>query len=344
MGGTSDAAARSSLETSKRARKLPKSAAALRSGKLSAAKATAIIGAATVNPDAEDELLGGAGLPFGELADKCLRAKAKDADAAHKRIRKERFARMYTDAEGGWNFHARGTIDDGARFKTVFEPIVDEMFNKARAEDRKEPVPAYAFDALIELAERAARSTQPPTPAGPPDPSDRAKEPKRATRPPARFNAMVRIDHAALVRGYIVGEEVCEIAGMGPVPIRVARDLLGDTILKLVLTKGVDVANITHFGRAATAAQRAALAWLSPTCTALGCNRSQRLEIDHNPEWNQTHHTKLDELDHLCEDDHDKKTRLGWALVPGKGKRAFVPPDDPRHPNNCRPPPDDPDG
>src|SRR5277367_4591711 len=41
LAGTSDAVARSSLETSKRARKLPKSAAALRSGTLSAAKAAA---------------------------------------------------------------------------------------------------------------------------------------------------------------------------------------------------------------------------------------------------------------------------------------------------------------
>ena len=90
-----------------------------------------------------------------------------------------------------------------------------------------------------------------------------------------------------------------------------------------------------------TVAQQVALWWRSPTCTVLGCNRTQRIENDHNPDWSQTHHTRLDESDPFCEHDHDKKTRLGWALVPGKDKRAFVPPDDPRHPNNCRPPPDD---
>jgi hypothetical protein len=34
----------------------------------------------------------------------------------------------------------------------------------------------------------------------------------------------------------------------------------------------------------------------------------------------------------LCDGHHDQKTRDGWALVEGKGKRPFVPPDDPRHP------------
>jgi hypothetical protein len=59
-----------------------------------------------------------------------------------------------------------------------------------------------------------------------------------------------------------------------------------------------------------------------------------RVEIDHREDWARTRHTRLDELDHLCALHHDLKTRLGWALVPGTGKRAFVPPDDPRHPRH----------
>jgi hypothetical protein len=41
----------------------------------------------------------------------------------------------------------------------------------------------------------------------------------------------------------------------------VARDLLGDAIVKLVITNGVDVANITHLGRGPTTAQKIALMW-----------------------------------------------------------------------------------
>ncbi|MET0711929.1 MAG: HNH endonuclease signature motif containing protein, partial [Jiangellaceae bacterium] len=101
---------------------------------------------------------------------------------------------------------------------------------------------------------------------------------------------------------------------------------------KLIITDGVDVLNVTHLGRGPTAAQRAALLWMNPTCSVDGCHRT-RVEWDHREPWAQTRHTRLDELDPLCSFHHDLKTRLGWALALGKGKRAFVPPDDPRHPS-----------
>jgi hypothetical protein len=156
-------------------------------------------------------------------------------------------------------------------------------------------------------------------------------------RPPAprtvgpRYLALLRIDVEALRRGRIKGEEICEITGVGPVPVSVARDLLGEAIVKLVITNGVDVLNVTHLGRGPTAAQRAALMWMNPTCSVQGCNR-RRIEWDHREDWAKTRHTRMDELDPLCEFHHDLKTRLGWALVAGTGKRPFVPPDDPRHP------------
>lgn len=153
----------------------------------------------------------------------------------------------------------------------------------------------------------------------------------RPRRSNPRHLALLRVDLEALRRGAVEGDELCEIAGIGPVPVRVARELLGDAVLKLVITRGVDVLNVTHLGRGPTAAQRVALAWTSPGCSVEGCWRT-RVEIDHREDWARTRHTRLDELDHLCAFHHDLKTRLGWALVSGTGKRAFVPPDDPRHP------------
>ena len=116
------------------------------------------------------------------------------------------------------------------------------------------------------------------------------------------------------------------------------RELLGDAILKLVITKGVDVINVTHLGRAPTVAQQAALWWRSPTCTAAGCNRTQFVENDHRIEWTKTKHTRLDELDPLCTHHHDLKTNKRWALIAGTGKRPMVAPHDPRHPNHRGPP------
>ena len=140
------------------------------------------------------------------------------------------------------------------------------------------------------------------------------------------------MDVAALRRGRVQGGELCEVAGVGPIPVSGAKEILGEAIVKLVITDGVDVLNVTHLGRGPTAAQRAALLWMNPSCSVVGCHRT-RVEWDHREPWAQTRHTRLDELDPLCTFHHDLKTRLHWALVTGTGKRAFVPPDDPRHPS-----------
>jgi hypothetical protein len=144
---------------------------------------------------------------------------------------------------------------------------------------------------------------------------------------------LLRVDVAALRRGRVDGEELCEIRGVGPVPVPVAERLLGQAVLHLVITRGTDVLNVTHLGRGPTAAQKIALAWASPGCIVLGCWRT-RTENDHREPWAQTRHTRLDELDPLCTYHHDLKTRFGWALVDGTGKRRMVPPDDPRHPRH----------
>ena len=340
IAGSSVTAARNQLEASKRVRKLPATAKALRAGKLSVAKAEAVAAAAAVAPEAEAGLLAGAeDAPLADTRERCVQARAKDRDAAYERIRKNRSFKGYTDTEGAWNAVARGPVDAGAVFRAVHGPIVEEMFNAARAEGRYEPYEAYAFDALIELARRAvggtiaedAPATEPgtePTPA------------KCKPKPKAGYVGIIKIDHSALRRGSVRGDEVCEIVGLGPIPVSVARELLGDAVLKLVIAKGVDVMNVTHLGRSATVAQQVALWWRSAACTVLGCPRTQRLQNDHRLEWVNTKRTRVDELDPLCKHHHDLKTRDNWALVEGDGPRPMVPPDDPHHPKNP-PPPDE---
>jgi hypothetical protein len=157
--------------------------------------------------------------------------------------------------------------------------------------------------------------------------------PRLSERLNPRYLALLRVDVAALRRGRVTGEELCEIRGVGPVPVPVAERLLGQAVLHLVITRGTDVLNVTHLGRGPTAAQKIALAWASPGCTVQGCWRT-RTENDHREPWSQTRHTRLDQLDPLCTYHHDLKTRFGWALVDGTGKRRMVPPDDPRHPRH----------
>jgi Domain of unknown function (DUF222) len=366
--GTSAAAAKEALDTSNRVTELPSVAGALRNGELSPAQAAAITSAAEADRSAEKRLLElAARASLTELREECARVRAAadpDPDATNRRIHQHRRCRQYTDAEGGWNLSARGTAQDGAAFTTVLNAITDQAFTGARRQGRHEPVEAYAFDALMAMAVHAARPDQPAElanggaapvtdlPNGSDQRADHADSPAGDSSPGIfrntgrtvgpvpphrwsnpRYLALLRIDAAALQRGRVEGDELCEIAGIGPVPVSVARTLLGEAIVKLVITNGVDVANVTHLGRGPTTAQKVALLWANPTCTADGCPR-RRIEYDHQKPWAETRHTRLDELDPLCTYHHDLKTRLGWALVPGKGKRALVPPDDPRHPRH----------
>jgi len=316
--GSSVSSAQAMLDTSKRVEKQPKTARAMRRGELSAAKAKLVAGAAEVDPGCEDALLELARTaPLAKVRKAALGAKAAvGIDDTHARIRKERSLREYTDDEGAWVLHARGPVEAGEAFRDAITPIIDQYFKEKRAPEEREPREAYAFDALIELATREG-------------PADGEKP-----RSSGRYLGLIRADLEAMQRGHVEGEEVCEIAGLGPIPVRVAKDLLGDAVLKLVITKGVDVLNVTHLGRKATIAQKCALWWRSPDCDREGCTRTARLQIDHDTGWTKTHTTRLDDSNRLCEHDHDLKTYFGWALVEGTGKREMVPPDDPRHPKN----------
>ncbi len=320
LGGTSTNVARRGLSNSKELSDLPDVAEVLRAGGLSNEQVDAIVPAAAANPSASGRLIRLAGTTnVSELRAECLRTKVAadpDPDATHDRIRKNRYLRTRTDAEGAWKLSARGTAEDGARFEHALAPFIDAMFTPGRDEQQHEPREAYSFDALMALANQESVAD-----------SDTKSKPKM------RFLALLQLPYELFMTGAIAGEEMCEIVGIGPVPVRVARDLLGESILKLVITKGVDVANVVHLGRGPTMAQRIALLWTKPKCANEACS-SMFVQIDHREPWADTHHTTLRELDPLCPHDHDLKTHHGWSLVTGEGRRAFVPPDHPRHPRN----------
>jgi hypothetical protein len=155
-----------------------------------------------------------------------------------------------------------------------------------------------------------------------------------AKQPSITHLGLLRIDWSAFMRGHTVGDETCEIVGLGPVAVATARDLLGECLLKLVITKGVDVVNVVHLGRGPTTAQKIALLWSQPRCANEDCGRHFHLEDDHRDQWCDVHETVLINLDRLCPHDHDLKTYHGWSLVEGTGPRKFVPPEHPDHPKN----------
>lgn len=322
--GTSLAAAKTEMQTSQALRSLPSTRAGMLDGSLSPAQGSVIAGAAVANPAAERDLLDQAGRTnLRELQEAAGRARAAadaDPEATHARLHRQRRVSRHTDGEGMVHLHAQGTPDEAAVVLTELDRLTDEIFRERPATGVTEARDTYVWDALVRMATRSRDG------AG-----------SETTRNP-RHLGLLRVDIEALRRGQVQGEELCEITGVGPVPVRIARQLLGDATLKLVITRGVDVANITSLGRGPTAAMRYALLWSSPTCTVEGCSRTI-LEHDHRTgaEFKDTRHTRLDELDAMCSGHHDLHTHQGWALVHGQGKRPMVPPDDPRHPSRGDP-------
>lgn len=293
--------------------KSPDVGRAAQEGKLSAPQLAVIAESAGDDPDTAANLAKLAeSRSLKEFAEEAgrLRAARLDPEARRKAIHAGRFLRQHTASDGAWYLHARGTPEDGAKVMAAISAFSDRAFEIARKEDRHETAEAYAFDGLVGLAGSGGSGK-------------------------GKTSILVRLDHSALVRGYALDGEVCEIDGFGPTTVQAVRDMVqtGDPFLKAIVQKGQYVVGVAHLGRKPTSAQMSALDWLYPRCAAEGCGTSTAyLETDHREDWARTHYTVFNLLDRLCPHHHRLKTHKGWMLVDGVGKRPFVPPDDQRHP------------
>ena len=94
---------------------------------------------------------------------------------------------------------------------------------------------------------------------------------------------IVRVDLEALLRGYPIEGEVCEIAGFGPVAVSAVRDMIDtdDPFLAAVATRGEKLVGVAHLGRRPNALQQTALQWLYPSCANESCSAQARLDYDH---------------------------------------------------------------
>ena len=317
--GSSVGAAIDDLKRAERLAELPGVAAAARRGELSPEQASAVAGAAAVAPAQERRLLEEAKrLPLKELRAECGRTRAahEDREARRKKIHDERFVRSWEDAEGAGHVHARGTPEDVAAIMARINAERDEIFEQARKAGSEEPAEAYGFDALKKICTGEGASAAP------------------------AHKVIVRIDLDTLLRGYPLEDETCDVAGV-PVAASAVEDIvrMGSTFLTAVIEKGKRLIGYVHLGRQPTAGQQTGLEWLYPTCAAAGCSQSARLQRDHREDWARTKVTIFDLLDLLCPFHHGLKTRKGWMLVEGTGKRAFVAPEHPRHPQHAPPAP-----
>jgi Domain of unknown function (DUF222) len=157
--GTSTGAAKDAVNTSQRLPEQPRVDAALRRGELSPAQAVAISSAVAANSAEEARLVELASrVSLAELREECARVRAAtdpNPEATNRRLHAARRLSRWIDAEGFWNLHAKGTPQAGAVFNAVLDPIIDRIFKAARTQGRRDHPDAYAFDALMHLADHA---------------------------------------------------------------------------------------------------------------------------------------------------------------------------------------------
>jgi hypothetical protein len=314
------------LETSKKLAALPDTAEAVRKGEVSPTQAGHVADGATADPAAEADLLDTA--RRGSMAELYRKTKATKAAAAgddaarHAAAHRNRKYRSGINELGeGWGSHT-GRADHLAKLNALLKPHTDAAFRKARREGRRERHEALEYDGLMSLL-----GIEPIVDA-PGDTSDgqtgTPPTPVAAVRTPAQI--IMKIDAAALKRGHTEAGEMCEIVGHGPIPVDALREFLPDAAIAVILQDGVDAFNVTNFSRRANATQQLVLHLLNIGCDRLGCPCTDHLQVDHRIDWAKVKVTELVNLDWLCTHDHDLKTRDGWELEPGTGKRQMFPP------------------
>ena len=329
--GTTPGRAKADLETSERLAGLGATSDAVREGRLSPEQAGAVADAAAVNPNAEKDLLEQAQKDsLRRTRQEAERRKAEARSEEEKaerdrRVRRERNLRFWY-GNGAGHAEVRGPVADVKAFEALIQREVDRAFRANREPAKREGRGAYAFDALMNLSQTGMASP------GTSDTGGSAGARGRSGWVPLTRLTLVRVDLAALMRGWAGVGELCEIGGV-PVSVDELRRVLGESVVQLVLTNGEAVVDVVNLGRKPTVAQRIAKLFTDSCCTAEGCDRAARLEFDHRHDWAKAQTTELANLDLLCDHHHDLKTYEGWQLVDGTGRRPMVPPSDTRHPN-----------
>jgi hypothetical protein len=343
--GTGLGPAINALQAARQVGALPATEEALRNGRLSETQVKEIAGAATLRPDAEQELVDAAEhQPVNVLKLRCRRVKAtgQDQSAVYEAIRRGRYLRNWTDGDGAVRFDARLTPDEGARLVAAVKVQTERLAREAKQAGHEEPRKALAADALVGLAcgqvcsagDGSPRGNRDQSVVGSSDPTDPAG-PGRERGPGCSHagpGAMihVRVDHEALMRGHVETGEICEIPGIGPIPVDVARRLAADSILSVLVTDGVDVTGVAHSGRTIPTSLRRALVERDQTCVVPGCEVRERLEIDHLQPFAEGGPTSLVNLVRLCQWHHYLKTHQRHRLERTDQGWRWISPDDSR--------------
>ena len=319
--GTDPERCKDALETAGRLGACQLVSGEIRAGRLSEAQAQVIVDAVAVRPESEAQLVEFArSNSLRLLREECRRVKnsAHAAIEDYKEVHRSRELKTWTGRDGATCGTFRLTPDAGAAFLTAIEERKAKHVRAAQREGRREPFRAYAADALVELVTESRNSA--------------------GAKTAPKSMVIVHVAYEAIARGALVEGEICEIRGVGPVPLEVAREMAADSILRVLVTKGGQPMAVSPGVRTIPRALRLLLEARDRTCVVPGCDLSVGLQVDHRKPFAQLGPTDLENCGLLCKLHHDMKTYLGWALARADdGTWRFTPPDDYRDPEPADP-------
>jgi hypothetical protein len=220
--------------------------------------------------------------------------------------------RHHKSHDGSGRIEIRGPLDRTAQMMVAIAPYERELFEEHRRDGRPEHPDATAFDAMFQLCTQTRRDRH----------HSRSRPSTHATTPLTML--IVHVSHQALARGHTQSGEICEIEGAGPVPVGVARRLQSDSILRAVVTDGVDVSVVAHLGRTIPAHLRTAVRSRDRECVISGCSVDRHLELDHNVPFAAGGPASLENLGSMCQHHHDVKSRRDLRRVGPLGAQRLV--------------------
>jgi hypothetical protein len=233
------------------------------------------------------------------------------------RVHRSRFVRFGVQHDGAWTMEARLTKVAGAKVQEALEHYAKVEFEAARGNGTWVTHSAYLADGLVTMCESARNGS--------------------GERSGPLALVEVRVDHAALVRGSVADGEVCEIEGIGPIPLAEAERLASDSMLRLLLVQGGVVQKISNTTRTIPPRLRRVIEDRDRTCVVPGCDVSWNLEIDHRVPFAQGGLTDEENLARLCHEHHRQKTAgkailERWEDDQGRPRWAWHPTSKPNEP------------
>lgn len=320
VSGSGIGAAQDTLKVAEALPECGSTNAALRSGTLSLTAAREVTAAAEVGGEpAEQRVLrtaGREGLRAARDETRRVLAHAPNAAEREARIHRNRARHSWVSRDGIWNLALQGTVALGAELQACLARYDDAAWDVAgrQAADQRDTPDAIAFDAMLLMARAARDGVQP------------ARGTKPRGRARTRDHVVAHIDINPLLTGVARPGERCEIPGVGPVPVKHVRSLLGDSVLTILVEDGRDVRTFARPGRKMVAALHQLLDARDPVCTITGCGRAQRLEHDHAVPVAGGGNSTAENTDGLCQAHHRRKSH-GWRLVERRdGTRILDPP------------------